>query len=239
MSHPLLSIVIPTRNERANVRPLTEELAHALSEVPYTYEVLFVDASTDGTRHMLARLAREYPHVRCVVPHGRDKSLALSCLEGFQRARGTYICVMDADLQHPADVVPRFMEALVLGADIAVGTRYATDEGAVGLASTYRRLVSRSMTRLVHRLVPRTRTTSDPLSGFFAFRKRLLRRTALHPLGFKILLELLARAPHCTVLDIPYSFRPRVHGTSKAHLAVGVAFLAHLWRLRRTMSATA
>lgn len=236
MPDPDLSLVIPTRDERGNVRPLLAELDAALAGT--VWEAIFVDDSTDGTDREVERAAAADPRIRLVHRSGPGLNLANAVVTGFALASGTYVCVLDADLQHPPDRIPAMLEtARHTNADIVIASRYVPGGSAGGLAGPLRRLYSVGLKTLSRMLFPRRLAgISDPLGGFFLVRRGVLAGVPLQPLGYKILLEVLVRAPWRRVREVPYRFRPRRHGLSKADLPQGIAFLRHLGRLARCCS---
>ncbi|MGH7612320.1 MAG: polyprenol monophosphomannose synthase, partial [Candidatus Dormibacteria bacterium] len=226
-----LSVVVPTRNEVANLPALHRELSSALAGI--NYEVVVVDDSTDeGTRPTLRQIVAGDRRWRSVErPAAERRGLGTAVSLGMAMARGDAVCVMDADLQHPPAAIPRLLAAIHGGADLAVGSRYMAGGSAVGLASPYRRAVSRGVAAVGQVLFPECRRSSDPLSGFFCVRRRAVAGLQLRPIGFKILLELLVCLPRIRVRDVPYTFGPRFSGESKASLGQGLLFGKHLLSL--------
>jgi dolichol-phosphate mannosyltransferase len=227
------SIIVPTYNERDNVPALLERLAAALPHGDT--EIVFVDDSTDGTPSVIEKVARHYP--MAVTVHHRDNGeggLGGAVVEGMQIARGEWIVVMDADLQHPPEIVPDLIAAgLRDGADLVVGSRYAHGGSTGGLADGYRRLVSRGSTLLVKTVFRNSLlSVSDPMSGLFAIRASSLDAGQLRPLGYKILLELIVRNRPGRIVEVPYGFQARHAGESKSTAAEGIRFLKHLAGLR-------
>ncbi len=80
-----------------------------------------------------------------------------------------------------------------------------------------------------------TRKTTDPLGGFFLFKKEIIQAVDFEPRGFKILVEILMRAKYESVRDVPYKFLKRENDVSKASLRQGIEFLKHLWFLFCTL----
>lgn len=229
-----VSVVVPTRHEGANVGQLVERVEAALRHsVPF--EVLFVDDSDDETPLRISELVAAGRPVRLHHrPVGaRDAGLSGAVLAGYARARGDVLVVMDGDLQHPPEALPRLLEPVLSGqADVAIASRYCAGGGdTVGLAGPWRRGVSQGSRRVVRLLLPRTRAVADPLGGFFVLRRAVVEGVDLQPEGFKILLEVLVRGHWARVVEVPYTFAPRVAGSSKAQLAEGVRFGRHLGRL--------
>lgn len=231
-----LTVVVPTRNEERNVGPLLERLGPAL--VPLQAEIIIVDDSDDRTQAVLADCAATCPvPVRLIHrPSGSRKGgLSGAVITGARHARGTWVLVMDADLQHPPETAAVLADtAMRHDCDIVVGTRYAGGGSpGNGLAGGGRTMVSTSATRLVNSMFPRRLAmVSDPLSGLFAFRTAAVDLDRLKPAGFKILLEILVRNPVARVAEVAYCFAPRNAGESKASLRQGLTFFRHVGRLR-------
>ena len=227
------SLVIPTFNERENIEPLLRRLTEVLPETGT--EICFVDDSTDDTPEVIRAAAQ-----RCPIPvtvHHRENGaggLGGAVVEGMRLARGDWVVVMDADLQHPPEIVPDLIAAGMRdGADLVIGTRYAAGGTNGGLSDGYRRIVSSTST-MVTKLIFRNALlrVSDPMSGLFAVRTSSLEVDRLRPLGYKILLELLVRNRPGRIVEVPYSFQPRHAGDSKSTVAEGMRFLKHLGVLR-------
>ena len=148
-------------------------------------------------------------------------------IDGFKSVESDDIVVMDADLQHPPELVPQLLEALKTY-DIAVASRYCKG-GSIEGWSRYRRLVSWGATLMALPLAPKVR---DRGGGFFALHKSIL--PPLHNLkgtGFKILLEVLVKSPRYTVTEVPEKFVPRARGASKFDAKQIREYIRHLVRL--------
>lgn len=232
-----LTVIVPTRNESANIAPLLERLNLALTGK--SYEVLFVDDSTDETSTTIRRLAADFPFVITVIarPKERRNGLSGAVVEGIEAVESPWFCVIDADLQHPPELILRLLnQANRTGADIVVASRQADFLGPVGL-SRARALTSQVLTILARMVFPRVlKNVSDPLTGFFLARRAAIDPTELQPDGFKILLEILVRHPDLRVTELHFDFAPRHEGQSKADLNEGIRFFRHLTRLRLTVN---
>lgn len=225
----LLSVVVPTRNEAGNVGPLVDRLLGVLDGVDA--ELCFVDDSDDDTPALLERLMAERAgRVRCMFRTGPDRAggLSTAVVAGLRMAAGRYVCVMDADLQHPPETIRDMLAEAQRGADLVVASRYVAGGSVGGLDGWTRRAVSRGATRLARLLFSEARQTADPLSGFFLCRRALLDGIEFRPVGFKILLELLVCVPGIEVRDVPLRFQRREAGDSKASMKQGLLYLRHL-----------
>ena len=225
---PLLSVVVPTRNEEANVGPLLGRLSSALAAVDH--EILFVDDSDDGTAAAITAAAAADPRVAVVHREGAERAggLSTAVVSGIHGTRGEFVCVMDADLQHPPEDIPGMLAAARDGADVVVASRYMRGGSRRGLDSRTRRLVSRTAGVVARALFSEARASTDPLSGFFLCRRRVIDGIEFRPVGFKILLELLVCVPGARVRDVPLVFAARAGGASKATARQGLLFLGHI-----------
>lgn len=229
MPAPVLSVVIPTRNEAENAPVLVDRLLAVLQGVEA--ELCFVDDSDDATPEVLDELAERHPgRIRVLArpPGERAGGLSTAVVAGLRMAEGRFVCVMDADLQHPPELIPDMLAAGEEGADLVVASRYAPGGSVGGLDGVVRRSVSRGATLLARLLFSEARRSRDPLSGFFLCRRSLIDGIEFRPVGFKILLELLVLLPNVEVRDVPMRFSPRHAGASKASVGQGIQYLRHL-----------
>jgi len=207
LSAPVISVIVPTYNEAGSLPLLVERLGAAMSG--HTWELVVVDdGSPDGTAEVANRLSAEHPV--WVVRRGGKQGLASAVIAGFKEARGDVLVVMDADLSHPPEVVPALVKAIETGADLAVGSRYVAG-GATLDWPLRRRAVSRVACLMGNLLVP----VRDATSGFFGVRRTAIDGVRLNAIGFKIGLEVIARAKATKIVEVPYTFRDRELGASK------------------------
>ena len=228
---PLVSVVVPTRNEADNVLPLWQRLQAALAGVPF--ELCVVDDSDDSTPAVLSQLAADNDNVRCRFRFGPERAggLSTAVVAGIGMASGRYVCVMDADLQHPPETIPSMLNAAEAGADLVVASRYMRGATRTGLEGGMRHVVSVGAAMVARLLFSEARESADPLSGFFLCRRVLVDGIEFRPVGFKILLELLVCVPGIRVVDVPLRFEPRASGESKATVGQGLLFIRHCWSL--------
>jgi dolichol-phosphate mannosyltransferase len=226
-----VSLVIPTFNERENIEPLVAELERALAGT--MWEAIFVDDSTDGTEHVIAERGAGDARLRVVHRAANVGGLAGAVVEGLGHARGTYICVLDADLQHPPGRIPVLLaEAQRTQADVVIASRYVAGGSNGGLNGPMRQVYSVGLRWLSLAAFPRRLAgITDPLGGYFLLKSSVLTGAQLRPVGYKILLEILVRCRWSIVSEVPYEFQPRQHGDSKADFRQGLRFLEHVCRL--------
>lgn len=224
-----LSIIIPTYNERENVGVLIDRLI-ALLEPVTSFEVLVTDDdSPDKTWELVQQRGQADHRIRCIRRFG-ERGLAPAVIEGFHAAQGKYLAVMDADLQHDENLLVPMLEA-IKEHDLVIGSRMA-EGGGMGDWGLGRRIVSSVATKLAHWVLHHS--IKDPMSGFFMLRTKLFEQIAhqVDAQGFKILLEIMARAPEARVTELGYQFGLRQHGESKLNSGVIVDYLAALYRLK-------
>jgi dolichol-phosphate mannosyltransferase len=228
-----LSVVIPTYNESRNVGALVKRLTELLDgPLRGAYELIVVDDdSPDRTWEIAQGLIRAYPQVR-VVRRTTERGLSTAVIRGWQAARGDVLAVIDADLQHPPEVILGLWNQLVAGADLAVASRHVAG-GGVSDWSVLRRILSRGAQLLGLVLLPSVvGRVSDPMSGYFMVRRSAVGGIAMNPLGYKILIEVLGRGRIRWIGEVPYVFRERVQGESKVTWKLYLEYLRHLLRLR-------
>jgi dolichol-phosphate mannosyltransferase len=222
-SAPKLSVVAPTYREAVNVPVLFERLKSVLAGVEW--EMIVVDDdSPDGTADIASSLAHDDPRMRCVRRVNR-LGLAGAVIEGILSSSADFVAVIDADLQHDENALPAMRQALIDGADLAIGTRVVDEETEKGLSPARQKLsdAGAAVFKLVSGVAVR-----DPMSGFFMIRRRLVAAIApkLSPDGFKILADILLSLPEgVKVVETPYVFRKRQAGESKLTALVGLDFL--------------
>ncbi|MGF1597687.1 MAG: polyprenol phosphomannose-dependent alpha 1,6 mannosyltransferase MptB [Acidimicrobiales bacterium] len=229
-----VSIVVPTRHEGPNIRPLLEAIGRSFDR--RRVEVLFVDDSDDDTPSVIADAASSSDlDVRWVHRRPADRwgGLGGAIVDGLDHVSGSIVVVMDGDLQHPTDTIAELVATIEGGADLAVASRRAPGGSTDGGFTVNRRLLSGAATWLAWTFFPsRVGRISDPMSGYFAVRLGRLDLARLHPDGFKILVEILATHPSLEAEEVPYRFEGRRQGLSKASATQGTRYVGHLVDLR-------
>jgi dolichol-phosphate mannosyltransferase len=225
---PSLSVVVPTYNERGRLSELVAETFDVFGRHALDGELVIVDDnSPDGTGVLADALASEY-HPRIRVVHRAGKlGLGTAVVEGFSAASSEVVGVMDADLSHPPERLPRMLEALrSTDADFVIGSRYVRGGGTRNWGAG-RVWMSRLACLLARPITP----VRDATSGFFLVRREVARHVRITAGGFKICLELLVRGQARSVVEVPYVFVGRTVGESKMNVREAAGYLLQLIEL--------
>ncbi len=233
-SRPLtFSLVIPTYNERGNVSKIVAQLSRLLDDfIPGDYELILVDDdSPDRTWQMAQDLTETYPQLQ-VMRRQSERGLSSAVIRGWQVAKGEILGVIDADLQHPPEVLITLLKATIAGADLAVASRHV-EGGGVSDWSVVRRFLSRGAQVLGLMVCPAVvGRVSDPMSGYFMVRRSAIAGPHMNPVGYKILLEVIGRGNIGEIAEAGYVFQERESGESKVTWKQYIEYLGHLARLR-------
>ena len=212
--------VVPTPD---NYRELYQEISGVAADAAGADRAL---------QAIVTEIAREDSRVRLLTRRGM-RGLAGAVLCGWQETDAEILGVMDADLQHPPELLPELWRELQSGADIVVASRYAS-RGGLPDWNRFRHLISQLAIWMTMPLQKANIRVKDPMSGFFLLRRACIQHVALQQQGFKILLEILVRGDVHSATEVPFVFGHRQAGQSKASLRVGLDYLALLHRLWKT-----
>jgi dolichol-phosphate mannosyltransferase len=219
----LISIILPTYNEKNNLKELFYKIDNSLDGEDY--EIILVDDnSPDGTAEEARRLSKQYP-VKVFVRR-KNHGLSQSVIKGFKKAKGEKIVVMDADLQHPPEKIPEIAEGIDSN-DLVVGTRFKN--GEVKHWSLHRNLISKTAA-LIAQIVFWRKDLTDPMSGFFALDSSKLDAETLDAEGFKILLEIIHQGNY-NIKEVQYSFDKRKNGESSLGPAQVVDYIEQMGKI--------
>jgi len=223
------SIVVPTYNEAAGIEQLIATLDGVFKQHGLDGEIVVVDDnSPDGTGAIVDRLEREGYPVRCLHRPGK-MGLSSGVIDGWKFARADSVALgaMDADFSHDATILPRMVDALASGGyGLAIGSRYVPGGGIENWPK--RRIITSRVAIALAQPLTRVR---DITSGYFLVRRDALDGVELDPIGFKIGLEVIAKAHYGRVLEVPYVFHDRVVGTSKLNQGEIFNYLKQLRRI--------
>ncbi len=211
------SIVIPVFNESKNLPILIKQIFKNLRSK--TFELIIVDDnSTDGTKYIMKKFKKR--NMKYYI-RKKNRDLTKSCILGFRKSKYDNILVMDGDLQHrPVDILKLLKVYEKKKADFVIGTRklFEKKEHNLGLI---RLSASRILILIVNIFLGRK--TSDPMSGFFFFKKKIFinNRNKLFNKGYKILMDLIyIDNKKRLIIDVDINFDTRKKGVSKMNFKV-------------------
>jgi dolichol-phosphate mannosyltransferase len=189
------------------------------------------DDSCDGTAEIVSAIAQQDPRVRLLVRKGQ-RGLSGAILHGWENTDADILGVMDADFQHPPELLRELTSAIAAGSDLVIGSRY-TPGGGLGDWHFFRKLLSAAAVWATWPIQRVGLRAKDPMSGFFFVRRNCLEGIAFQQSGFKLLLEILVRGQISSVREIPFAFGQRYRGASKANMKVALDYGRLLVRLYR------
>ncbi len=230
-----VSIIIPTYNESENIIQVLKTIGDHLPKDIATEAIVVDDNSPDGTGKVVEDYINDTQNkigYTVDVIHRKTKSgLSSAILDGIQHSSGETVVVMDSDFSHPPKIIPRLVEEIKISkCDIAIASRY-TVGGKVSGWSAKRKLLSKTATRIAKTGLGVNE--SDPLSGFFAFKRKILEGIKLDAVGYKMLLEILVKTKGAKVKEIPYTFTDRTRGSSKLDSSTMFDYVRSVWKLYR------
>ncbi len=221
MSDNLVSIILPSYNERDNLGSLLFKIRSVMEENNLNYEIIVIDDnSPDRTYEVALRFKTEgYPIT--LIRRPKKMGLGSAILTGFLSSTGEILVAMDADGQHSPEVIPEMVKEVESGNDIVIGSRFLGDIDAKWARK--RDIMSRVATFLASFFTD----VKDPMSGFFAVRRSVVEEIAdWYLIGYKVLLEILVKCSGCRCKEVPIHFGIRHYGRSK--LGWNEVFL-YLW----------
>ena len=230
-----VSIIIPTYNESENIIQVLKSINEHLPEDITTEALVVDDNSPDGTGKIVEDYINDTQNeigYAIEVIHRKSKSgLSSAILDGIQHSSAETVVVMDSDFSHPPKIIPQLIEEIkVSGYDIVIASRY-TKGGEVSGWSTKRKLISKGATEIAKAGLGVNE--SDPMSGFFAFKRKILDGIKFDAIGYKMLLEILVKTKGAKVKEIPYTFTDRTRGSSKLDSSTMLDYVKSVWRLYR------
>ncbi len=230
-----VSIIIPTYNESQNILKILKSIGDILPKNILAEAIVVDDNSPDGTGKIVENYLKEFKKITGytidVIHRTAKKGLSSAILNGIQQAKGDTIVVMDSDFSHPPQIIPRMLDALrKYRCDIVVASRYVNG-GKISGWPLKRKLLSKLATVIAKKGLGVS--TLDPMSGFFAFKRPIIKGLKFDAIGFKMLLEILVKTKGVKVWEIPYTFTDRQFGSSKVTLSTAIDYAKSVWRLYR------
>ncbi len=230
-----LSIIIPTYNESQNILKILKSIGDILPPKILTEAIVVDDNSPDGTGKIVENYLKNFKKITGytidVIHRTAKKGLSSAILNGIQQAKGDTIVVMDSDFSHPPQIIPRMVDALKkYRCDIVVASRYVKG-GKISNWPLKRKFLSKIATSIAKKGLGVQ--AADPMSGFFAFKRPIIKGLKFDAIGFKMLLEILVKTRGANVREIPYTFTDRKLGSSKVSLSTAYDYAKSVWKLYR------
>ena len=261
-----LSIIIPTYNESENILYLLGSIKEKIPPSLSSEIIVVDDNSPDRTGELAeiysralgkddagvqepssteTRLHKDSNLIEkdqinfsiSVIHRDEKKGLVSAVMDGIKSSKGQYILVMDADLSHSPDTIPKMVKEISSSdVDIVVASRYIKGGSIIGWPFK-RRLISKGAVKIAQYGLGLNKKVTDPMSGFFALKRHIIDNVKINSAGYKILLEILVKSDDARVKEIPYTFTNRTAGKSKLDNAVirdYIKAVYHLYRYGRT-----
>jgi dolichol-phosphate mannosyltransferase len=230
-----VSIIIPTYNESENIIQVLKSIGEHLPEDIAAEALVVDDNSPDETGKIVEDYitnAHNEIGYDIEVIHRKTKSgLSSAILDGIQHSTGEIVVIMDSDFSHPPKIIPQLVEEIKTSkCDIAIASRFVPG-GAINGWSTKRKLISKTAKGIAKAGLGVNE--SDPMSGFFAFKRKILDGIKFDAIGYKMLLEILVKTKGAKVKEIPYTFTDRIRGSSKLDSSTMLDYVKSVWRLYR------
>jgi dolichol-phosphate mannosyltransferase len=230
-----VSIIIPTYNESKNIIKILHSIGEILPKNVSTQTIVVDDNSPDGTGKIVEDYLKNVKKIAdntIEIIHRKTKDgLGSAILKGIQQAKGDTIVVMDCDFSHPPQIIPKLIESIKkYQYDIVVASRYIKG-GKIQGWSVKRKIMSRFATLIAKKGLGID--TKDPMSGFFAFKRSIIKGLNIDAIGFKILLEILVKTNGVNIKEIPYTFQNRELGSSKLNVKTILDYYKSVWKLYR------
>ena len=234
MSENQVSVIIPTFNEAENICNILKSISNNLPKI--NTEVIVVDDnSPDGTGMIVEEYIKSMTRISgysvSIIHRKTRKGLGSAIISGVENSKGDIIVVMDSDFSHPPDMIPKMLDKIEeTQCDVVIASRYV-EGGDIQGWSTKRKLISKAATEIAKKGLGVQ--ADDPMSGFFAFKKNLIKDVSFDAIGYKVLLELLVKTNAKKIQEIPYTFTDRKFGSSKLGTSTILDYCKSVWKLYR------
>ena len=230
-----ISIIIPTYNESQNILQILKSIKDNLPKNFVTQAIVVDDNSPDGTGKLvedyLKNIKKMADYTIEIIHRKAKDGLGSAILKGIQHAKGDTIVVMDCDFSHPPQIIPKLIESIKkYQYDIVVASRYIKG-GKIQGWSLKRKTMSKFATLIAKKGLGID--THDPMSGFFAFKRNIIKGLNIDAIGYKFLLEILVKTKDVSIKEIPYTFQNRELGSSKLSIRTIFDYYRSVWKLYR------
>lgn len=227
MKYEDFTIILPTLNEGGNIKELLEYLIKNYDGITI---MLVDDGSTDRTKEIAEGFTKQHVTVFDRQKQHRERGLTNSIVDGILKSRSKYVIVMDADFQHPPEIVRSIAHRLTTGYELVIAIRAKVEDWPL-----FRKIISRSLIYLGKFVLfaERKQSSNDIFSGFFGVRRETFlkyyekNKKRFVGDGYKVLFDFLkcVNKGMISIYEIPYTFVGRKEGKSKAGMKQGMAVL--------------
>ena len=232
-NNPQVSIILPTYNESQNIVDILKLIHENIPKGIQTETIVVDDNSPDGTGKIvedyISNIKKIAENTIAIIHRKAKNGLSSAILNGVENAKGETIVIMDSDFSHPPQIIPKMIEAFKqYQCDLVVASRYITG-GDIHGWTTKRKIMSKIATLIAKKGLGVK--TKDPMSGFFAFKKNIIKGLNFDALGYKFLLELLVKTKGINIKEIPYTFENRKFGSSKLDSSTIIDYFKSVFKL--------
>ncbi len=232
MKENQVSVIIPTFNESENICNVLKSIKDYLPKIDIE-AIVVDDNSPDGTGKIVEDYIQSMKNIAgysiSIIHRKAKEGLSSAILDGLKNSNGDTVVVMDSDLSHPPQIIPKMLDTLKqTQCDIVVASRYVTG-GTISGWTLKRKIMSKFATLIAKKGLGVS--PNDPMSGFFVFRRKITDGLKFDAIGYKILLELLVKTKGVKVEEIPYTFTDRKFGSSKLDSSIIIDYCKSVWKL--------
>jgi dolichol-phosphate mannosyltransferase len=232
-NNPQVSIILPTYNESQNIVDILKLINENIPKGIHTETIVVDDNSPDGTGKIvddyISNIKKIAENTIAIIHRKAKNGLSSAILNGVENAKGETIVIMDSDFSHPPQIIPKMIEAFKqYQCDLVVASRYITG-GDIHGWTTKRKMMSKIATIIAKKGLGVK--TKDPMSGFFAFKKSIIKGLNFDALGYKFLLEILVKTKGIHIKEIPYTFENRKFGSSKLDNSTIIDYFKSVFKL--------
>jgi len=230
-----VSIIIPTYNESENIIKILRSIEEILPKSIRTQAIVVDDNSPDGTGKLvedyLKNVKKMADHTIEIIHRKTKDNLSSAIFKGIQQAKGDTIVVMDSDFSHPPQIIVKLIESIKkYQYDIVIASRYIHG-GKIQGWPLKRKIMSKFATLIAKKGLGID--IKDPMSGFFAFKRNIIKELNIDAIGYKFLLEILVKTKNVNIKEIPYTFQNRELGSSKLSIKTIFDYCRSVWKLYR------
>ena len=210
MQDSVISVVIPAYNEEKTISEVLEKTVQVMESMKAPYEIIVVDdGSTDKTREIASK------YKVAVLSNGKNRGKGYALRKGFKHARGQIIITLDSDGSHDPKEIPKLIEPLYNGIDIATGSRFINNKE---VTTKLNKLGNKIINAIIMTLTGKYITDSQ--TGFRAIKRKVLQKINLKAQGYEIETEITVKGLKngFKYIEIPINCKKRIHSHSKLRI---------------------